>query len=254
MATTVEAILGSSLLAYWHAADLSVGDGNAIPSWVDRINSLSMAQATGASQPIQRADYATTGYPAAEFDGANDFLSVTDASLDVSKFAFLCAVKQNTAASGDTVYNVGGATDKCRLMANSTTIGDFRLQNVSASTNSAPSGSSGINVVAGRCQGDGYFWIQNGSSVAQRESAITINTDAEHFMGCRPGPLQLFDGGIFAFCFVDLDTCSWYDVTKALVQMRNDFGLTIYDQLPAAPTGGTAGFTGIGSGFRGLGT
>ena len=250
--TTIEEIFGSSLLAYWHASDLAVGNGNAVSDWPDRKNSISMLQATGGLQPLQIDNYASSGYPAAQFDGTDDYLITTDASLNVTKYAILAAVKQNTAAAADTVYAVG-SSGYCRLMANSSTIGDFRLQETSLSTSGAASGSSGINVVAGRCQADGYLWIENGPSVGSLVGSTTITASATHYMGCRPGPSQYFDGGVFAIAFVDLAECAWYDVIKGLVQMRSDFGLAIYDPLPQAPAGGTSGFTGI-RGVGALGT
>lgn len=236
MTTTVKEILGDGLKAFWRGADLTAGDGNAIASWIDCENGLAMAQAVGSKQPIHRTDYASSGYPAAEFDGVDDFLSVDDPMLDVTKFAFLCAVKQATAGTADTVYAVG-ASSYCRMMANSSNIGDFRIQNGSISTSGAASGSSGINVVAGRCQGDGYMWIQNGPATAQRVGDVTINADSEHFMGARGGTVQFFDGGILAFAFIDLQLVGWYKVVEAAVQMEQDFGLTLHDQLPTAVGG-----------------
>ena len=234
--TTVEAILGAGLLAYWHADDLTAGDGNAISSWLDRKNSIDMAQATGSKQPTQRDDYASTGYAAAEFDGTDDALSCTDADLDVSKFAILAAVKQNTAAAADTVYAVGGAT-YCRLMADSTSKGDFRVQNGGVSSIGAQGSTTGVNVVAARCQTE-VIQVHNYEDVGLHITPGTLNTSDNHFMGARNGTMQYFDGGIFAIAFVDLNVCSWYGVIEAMVQMQNDFGLTLLDTLPQAAEGG----------------
>ena len=245
--TTVEDILSNGLLAYWHASDLTAGDGNPISSWIDRINSLDMTQGTSGKEPTQRNNYSSTGYPAAEFDGVDNFLSVTDASLDVSKFAILASVKQNTAASADTVYASGGAT-YCRIMANSTTKGDFRIQNGSISTTGAQGSTTGINVVSARCQ-DEIMHILNYEGIGFHIAPGAINHTSTHYMGARNGTMQFFDGGIFAIAVIDLNVCAWYDVIKAQVQMENDFGLTLLDTLPQASSGGDGGIKSIGGGI-----
>lgn len=240
MIDTVENRLGSGILAYWNAQDSAVGDGNEIASIADRVNGISLAQTISAMRPILRSDFDSTGYPAMDFDGIDDYLTVNNASLNVSKFAFLGAVKQTSAAVADTVYAVGNAT-YCRMMSNSASIGDFRLQNGGTSTQGALDSSGDINVVAGRCQSDGYFWIDNKSNRGNFTGTTVINSSSEHFMGSRSGTLQFFHGGIFAFCLVDLNLCAWYDVLAAQVLMRNDFGLPIFENLPQQSSGGGSG-------------
>ena len=237
---TLEEHLGAGLLAYWLASDLTAGDGNAVASWTDRVNSIDMAQATASKRPLQIDNYASTGYAAAEFDGTDDSLEADDVSLDVTKFAILMAVKQaSPVAVANTAYCVGNASTFSRIMANSTTIGDFRLQNGSTSSTGAASGSTDINVIAARFQSDGYFWIQNGSGIGSYGPSLTINSDQEQHLGSRGGTQQYFRGGILAAAFVDLNVCSWHDVLGARVIMRNNFGLTLYDQLPETSGGST---------------
>ena len=236
---SVETILDSGLLAYWLGSDLDAGDGNTISAWTDRENGRDMAQATAAKRPTQDDDYSSTGFRAAVFDGTDDFLSVTHSSLDVTTYGLLLAVKQNTAATADTVYQVGSAS-YCRMTSNSGTVGDFRMQNAGVSTSGASSGSTGINVIAARCQSNKYFQIFNGSGIGFYNAAsLTINKSGTHYMGSRGGTLQFLDGGIFAAAVIDLSVCSWIDVLAAQIQMRKDFGLTTYDNLPAS--GGAGG-------------
>ena len=236
--TTVEDILGDGLLAYWHAADLTVGDGNQVSAWADRKNSISMAQSSFMFRPTLRTNYSSTGYPAVEFNGSDQFLEASDSSLDVTKFAILFAALQNTAGTSDTVYQVGSSS-YCRIMANSTTKGDYRIQNGAQSTTGAGGSSTGINVVRARCQATDILMLKNYRKVGQHSNPTTAqNSSHYHYMGSRGGTMQFFDGGIFAVAFVDLNECSWYGVEEAAVQMENDFGLTLLDTLPQAPSGG----------------
>lgn len=240
MATTIETIFGDSLLAYVNGADLAVGDGNEIATWPGRVNSIDYTQGTVSKQPLQADNYGGTGFTAAQLDGVDDFLTVNDASLDVSKYGFLAAVKQNTAGPSDTVYAVGNAS-YCRLMCNSATIGDFRVQHQSISTGGAAGSLTGINVVAAVCRSE-FRWIFNDDGLADSKNDVSMVTDSEHFMGARGGTTQFFDGGIFAFAFIDLDQCGIGDLLKGFALMRDDFGLPALDMLPSAPAAGNAGW------------
>lgn len=58
----------------WVADDLALADGAAVSSWVDRVQSANLAQATGTKQPLYRATSALASQPAVDFDGVNDLL------------------------------------------------------------------------------------------------------------------------------------------------------------------------------------
>ena len=87
---SIYTMLGSALLAEWAADEPAtiyedIGgtnaaeDGDAVASWRSTSNgtlSLLATQSTGANQPIYRANYASSGYPAVEFDGTNDGLLI----------------------------------------------------------------------------------------------------------------------------------------------------------------------------------
>src|SRR4051812_46109678 len=57
----------------WVADDIAISDGSAVSSWVDRIASHSLAQATGGQQPLYRTS-GIGGQPAVDFDGTDDLL------------------------------------------------------------------------------------------------------------------------------------------------------------------------------------
>lgn len=97
----------TGLLAWQHAKNITLADGAAVSQWDDSSgNAHHATQATGANQPTFRADAASTGYPAVQFDGTADFLSYATAGYlagtnNVAS-ALLCAVIRPTSfpASG----------------------------------------------------------------------------------------------------------------------------------------------------------
>ena len=105
---TIYTVLGSSLLVEW-AADQpatiyedtggtdQAEDGDAVAAWRSTANgtlSLLTTQSTAANRPLYRANYASSGYPAIEFDGSNDGLLIPhNAALDISEQTIFAVVK-----------------------------------------------------------------------------------------------------------------------------------------------------------------
>ena len=93
-------------VAAWVADDASAaGDGNAVASWIDRVSSLDLAQATGTKQPLYRAS-GIGGEPALEFDGTDDLLrlAAADALSAASSGHVFAVILQDTSAS-DVVWS-----------------------------------------------------------------------------------------------------------------------------------------------------
>ncbi len=60
--------------AVWWADDIAQADGSQVASWTDRINNISITQATTGARPLYDVD-GLNGKPAVSFDGVDDYLS-----------------------------------------------------------------------------------------------------------------------------------------------------------------------------------
>jgi len=105
-----------STIAYaWEATALVLSDGDPVPSWVDSVAAVDLAQSTPSARPAYVADLGSTGYPGVNFDGTDDYLWTSDAGL--------CAVFSDAVARpAFTIYAVmlnGGTSSRWALAAGS---------------------------------------------------------------------------------------------------------------------------------------
>lgn len=109
--STIYSVLGSSLLLEWAADEPTTiyedtggtdaaEDGDAVASWRSTANgalSLLANQSTPLNRPIYRANYASSGYPAIEFDGSNDGLLIPhNAALSITNQTVFIVAKADT--------------------------------------------------------------------------------------------------------------------------------------------------------------
>lgn len=111
---TIYSTLGSSLLLEWAADEPTTiyedtggtdqaEDSDLVAAWRSTANgslSLLATQSTSDSRPIYRANYASSGYPAIEFDGTDDGLLIPhNAALSITSQTVFVVAKADTISS-----------------------------------------------------------------------------------------------------------------------------------------------------------
>lgn len=69
------------LVEAWEATSLVLSDGGQVATWAGEILTTALAQATAGSRPLYRANLNTSGYPGVDFDGVDDHLFTTSATI-----------------------------------------------------------------------------------------------------------------------------------------------------------------------------
>ncbi len=111
---TIYSTLGSSLLLEWAADEPTTiyedtggtdaaEDGDGVASWRSTANgslSLLATQSTSGSRPIYRSNYASSGYPAIEFDGTDDGLLIPhNAGMSITNQTIFIVAKADTVSA-----------------------------------------------------------------------------------------------------------------------------------------------------------
>lgn len=98
--------------AAWWAADVSLGDGDAVSTWNDRTgNGRDLTQATSGRYPLFRPTVSSLNNKAAvEFDGTDDYLRWTSGSGLSQPFTYVLVMRIHTAQSGQVVYMDSGSS------------------------------------------------------------------------------------------------------------------------------------------------
>lgn len=94
----------TNLYAHWYASAGITKDGSDyVSDWEDQINSLSISQATGSSQPLW-VDSAINGEPLLRFDATNDRLTGTWTAIGANSSVYL-VFHFNDAGAADAAWH-----------------------------------------------------------------------------------------------------------------------------------------------------
>lgn len=233
-------------------------DGDPVASWRSTANgslSLLSSQSTLANRPVYRSNYASSGYPAIEFDGSNDGLLMPhDAALSITNQTIFIVAKADTLSAWRMLLSkVGNSswTTGIHLASYSATEFRFAANNVMFGT--VFPGTSSRFILAIRYNGtSGEIWLNDtaiGSSTTSL--SITANTaDGGIGNGGSAGGGYPWDGPIQHILWCD-GACSRTAMEYVVNALGDRWGISITD--PPTIGGGVTGFTGL-SGVGRLGT
>ena len=256
-------LFGSDILLHYDASDAAslftdtggttpAADGNEVKCITPQSDASLQVNLTNANGPTYRANYASSGYAALQFDGVNDALVQATTGLASTRF-FVVAAFTPISTVG-TIWNRGATVaNMCRLYWNGTSSYIFQSLGGTNDVNASATLVSG-KIVASCVIGSGHteidvlgpsFGVQNhtiSASIAQN-----FNLGVSNFSGFT-------QYGNFAFheLLLIAGTCEWGQVVRASKILRNKWGIADPNALPQK-AGGTSGFTGL-SGVGRLGT
>lgn len=267
--TTIYTVLGSSLMLEW-AADQAATiyedtggtdaaeDGDSVASWRSTANgSLSIVanQSTALNRPIYHANYASSGYPAIEFDGSNDGLLIPhNAALSITNQTIFIVAKADTISAWRMLLSkVGNGSWTTGIHVATYASPDLRFSANNVMFGTVFPGTSSRFILAIRYNGtSGEIWL-NDTAIGSVTSSlsITANTaDGGIGNGGSAGGNYPWDGPIQHILWCN-GACSRTAMEYVVNALGDRWGISITD--PPAIGGGTSGFTGL-SGVGRLGT
>lgn len=196
--------LGSALVAWWHAEDLSDG---AVVTWTDRINSLAPTMATGTNQAVKAAASFNSAYPGVTFDGVNDhYQSTTLTGLPTSStpgeiWVIAQAVTSGAATAAFSYGDTGPNGRQCRKTA---TTDRPNAGNGTSSSISADGSFAVAGVFGGWFEGTNIGGSWNGVDFTTATGAASLSTTATRVrIGANPNSTAgSFWGGVINQIFV----------------------------------------------------
>lgn len=245
-------LFGSDLLLHYDVSDASklftdtggtsaAVNGNEVKCVKASSDAAGTGSITGANGPTYRSNYASSGYPALEFDGVNDRLGITGAGLTVSDFMVLCCFT-HISGSASTVWFRG--TDLVNLVRQLyVSSSSHWLQYGIASSyiaNQMNISITGRNVWASAAR-TGQFEI-NAMGACQGIRATPYGAtlgDAFYVGAGESGGVYQPANMAFHEILVIGSTCEWGQVIRGAKILRNKWGVTDPNALPqyTAPGG-----------------
>jgi hypothetical protein len=154
--------------AVWWADDIAQADGSQVATWTDRVNNISVTQATLSARPLYDAN-GLNGKPSVSFDGIDDFLTVNNL---ISNSSVGCVVtvsfltKKNNSALWATGRGYSEAWPENYMMGVSVTEG-MRMQH--NNSNTSPASADVVRTTDSSTDIMIYEWSTNGLSWNMRK-------------------------------------------------------------------------------------
>lgn len=266
---TIYSILGSSLLAEW-AADQpttiyedtggtdQAEDGDGVAAWRTTGNgtlSLLATQSTVGSRPAYRSNYSASGYPAVEFDGADDGLIIPHHSaFDVTKLLVFVVAKADTLSAWRMLWsrvNNGSWLLGPHLAVYSATDLYFVIDNVAAGCVVKP-GTSNKNIFCGRYNLISQSLFRNATVATGGERTAAMGTHSVGGgigNGGAGGGNYPWDGPIFHLMICDnTPDFSMTAIEQIMYLLSQRWGIS-YTQPPSYGGGGKFEPVGTAGGF-----
>lgn len=245
--TTIYSVLGSSLMLEWAADEPAtiyedtggtdaVEDGDAVASWRSTANgslSLLANQSTLANRPLYRANYASSGFPAIEFDGSNDGLLVPHSTaLNITNQTIVIVAKADTLSAWRMLLSkVGNSswTNGFHIASYSSSAVNFFINTLQLAT--AQPGTANRVIFAIRYNGvSGEMWINDSAIGASTFSAtLTTNTsDGGIGFAGQSGGGYYWDGAIQHILWCN-GACSRTAMEYVVNALGDRWGISITD-------------------------
>jgi len=249
---TIYSTLGSSLMLEWAADEPTTiyedtsgtdtaEDGDSVASWRSTANgslSLLATQSTSGSRPIYRANYASSGYPAIEFDGTDDGLIFPhDAGLSITNQTIFIVAKADTVSAFRMLLSkVGNGAWTTGITIATSSIANLSVYIDGAANGMVQPGISGRFIMAFRYDGSiSRLWRNDAQidSVA-RVGSVTANAQNGGIgNGGAAGGSYPWDGAIQHILWCG-GACSRAAIDYVVNALGDRWGITIEDPIASA--------------------
>lgn len=217
----LEASQEGTIAAHWSADD-GITEDVGVASWVDRINSYDLVQATDANQPAFSAD-GFSGRACVVGDGVNDILSVNAASLPQA--ANPCEIwalfATDTLVGVHTIFSYGGGSLNRREVLHSGNTAIFTIPDTGGKNVSVPGLTIGNHFVRAQYDGlAGRASLDSDVLGAPVSSALNTASIAATAVALA-GPARFLSGSI-RHVIVTIGTLTAIQATVLASAMQNE--------------------------------
>jgi hypothetical protein len=243
--------------AVWWADDIAQADGSQVATWTDRINNISVIQATANARPLY-AIAGVNGRPSVNFDGSNDFLGLGSSLSSALAGSVVAVVQINNPLLGQSVWSSSCSSENYRYILGTSrynTGGEVETQQANGGSDDIVRGSVSVPamtlaVLEWSSSGTAYMHRLNNSVSTMMVGAGTNSGDwfgdvsltNRWSIGAlvRLGGTISFFGGKIAYLGVfdsPLSTQDRYDLYKWIEQyygITGMPGLSDYEQIVLA--------------------
>ena len=203
------------------------------------ISALSAALTEATNGPAYRANYASSGYAALEFDGTNDILGNTAAGLSAVRFFVLYCVTIISGTSGTLWWRGDGLTHFLRNYISATNTPAFQTAGGTAffTTLSAVTG----RMVLATVFGDNQNQLDSLGICVGNKSTGTVSASVADRLyigaGYNAGVYQPANIAFHEMLYI-AGTVEWGQVLRGAKLMRSKWGITDPNGTPQAASGG----------------
>jgi hypothetical protein len=237
---TYEDLLGSDILLHYDVLDAAslftdtggtsaASNGNEVRCIKPQSDAALQVNLTNSTGPTYRSNYASSGYPALEFDGVNDALLNVSTGITTGQRLFvLCAF--TFIGSSNTLWCRGNGSFWCRGLC-STTVDGFQstTSGGSAQTASMPAGRRVTAWAMGSSQSQvdalGFSAGNNANASDSMSGAFTLGA-------LNTGSLSQYGNFAMHEVMVVAGSCEWGQVLRSAKIMRNRWGVTDPNATP----------------------
>lgn len=248
---TLADLFGSNLLMHYMAdgasklftdtgGTVAANDGDAIKCWKPESDAAWQVNLTETTNgPAYRANYASSGYKALEFDGSNDVLSNSAPGFSTSQRCHILAAVTPIGASNTLWHRGSSASHYYRALIATTTMGS------AGSGGTGPTASSLTNakrVAAYAFHSDCTEVNCYGRSAGNNSDMLTASVSAWFVLGAfNTGTPSFSQFGNFALheIVVVHDDVEWGQVIRGATILRNKWGVADQNSLPQAVAAGS---------------
>jgi hypothetical protein len=246
---TFDDLFGSEILLHYDASDVAslftdtggtaaASDGNEVKCWKPQSDASLAVNLTNSAGPIYRANYASSGYAALEFDGVNDALLNASTGLTTSQKVFILAVYDTIGSSG-TVWGRGNTGSWLRAFFSS---GAELLQTSSGTGANISTGLSADKRAMAYVAGTGQTQMDAlGLSAGVQASGLPPSLTGAFTIGAlNTGSLSQFGNMAFHEIMVIGSGCEWGQVIRGAKLMRTKWGISDPNSTPQSAAGGVS--------------
>ena len=237
-------LFGTDILLHYDASNAAslftdtggtsaASNGNEVKCWKPEVGASLQVNLTNSAGPVYRSNYASSGYPALEFDGVNDALLNSSTGLTTSQKVFILCVFRSLNSFG----RIWGRGNTAVWLSAYYGTNAEHIQTSSGTGASIASGLPDSRRCTAYIVGSGQTQLDSlGYSGGVRDSGLPASLTGAFTIGAlNTGTLSQYGAMAFNELMVVDGTCEWGQVLRGAKLMRTKWGISDPNSTPQNP-------------------